>query len=199
MWKRQEEQPSKPANNTPNNFPNRQTEEGFSTMPPAMPEPKSNEYQPDTFQRSGSSKAHIGRSVQIKGELSGSEDLHIDGTVEGSIELRDHHLTIGATGKVNANVNAKKVVILGSIKGNIRATDGVEIKKTGSLIGDLIVAGVSIEEGAYFKGSIDIQRTGQSESKPKDQPKVEPKKMEPVPVAAQPQPVGAGANSKPLR
>ena len=112
--------------------------------------------------------AHIGKSVQVKGELSGSEDLLIDGQVEGTIELLDHHLTVGTSGNVNANVNAKKVIILGSVKGNIRATESVDVRKSGSLMGDLVVAGVSIEDGAYFKGSIDIQKAGKPAVKPSE-------------------------------
>lgn len=177
MWKRPDEQTSKPA--TPANGGTHSMEETFRTG--QGPEVKPPEGMPDANrERINNSKAHIGRSVHIKGELSGSEDLHIDGTVDGTIEMRDHHIMIGSTGKVLANINAKKVVIFGSVKGNIRATDAVEIRKTGSLVGDLIVAGVSIEEGAYFKGSIDIQRTAHSEGKleSKGQSRPEPKKMD---------------------
>ncbi|MBI2816355.1 MAG: polymer-forming cytoskeletal protein [Acidobacteria bacterium] len=176
MWKRQEEQPSKPP--VPAGAGNR-PEEPYVAAPGSEAKPPDMKPDPNR-ERVNNSKAHIGRSVHIKGELSGSEDLQIDGTVEGSIELRDHHIMIGSTGKVQANINAKKVVIFGSVKGNIRAADAVEIRRTGSLMGDLIVAGVSIEEGAYFKGSIDIQRPSHTESRPelKGQPKTEPKKMD---------------------
>ena len=110
--------------------------------------------------------AHIGKSVVVRGELSGSEDLYIDGQVEGTIELREHNLTVGPNGRVEANVNAKEVILLGTVKGNIRAAERVEIRKTGSLIGDLIAARVIIEDGAYFKGSIDIQKAGEAAHKP---------------------------------
>ena len=109
--------------------------------------------------------AHIGKSLRIKGELSSGEDMHIDGHVEGSIELGDHELTVGPAGAVQANVNAKKVVIHGSVKGNIHAVDSVDVQRSGSLVGDIVVAGVSIAEGAYFKGSIDIQRTGDGKNR----------------------------------
>ncbi|MCH8268222.1 MAG: polymer-forming cytoskeletal protein [Acidobacteria bacterium] len=110
--------------------------------------------------------AHIGKSVLIKGELSGSEDLYIDGKVEGTIELREHNLSIGPNGQVHANINAKEVVIQGSVKGDVLATDRVEIKKSGSLRGDLVAARVVIEDGAYFKGSIDIQKGEETATKP---------------------------------
>src|SRR5690242_664033 len=119
--------------------------------------------------------AHIGKSVLVKGELSGSEDLYIDGQVEGTIELREHNLTVGPNGRVDANINAKEVILLGTVKGNIRAVERVEIRKSGSLIGDLVAARVTIEDGAYFKGSIDIQKAGQPGGKP-----AEPRKPEPV-------------------
>ena len=117
--------------------------------------------------------AHIGKSVQIKGELSGSEDLQIDGQVTGSIELPDYQLTVGASGKVQANVNAKRVIISGTVKGNIHAVDNVTISPSGSLVGDVVVAGIVIEDGAYFKGSIDIQRPQENSAKPGPPKKVE--------------------------
>ena len=116
--------------------------------------------------RSGvrSAVAHIGKSVVIRGELSGSEDLYIDGQVEGTIELREHNLTVGPNGRVNANVNAKEVIVQGAVKGNIRAVDRVEIRKSGSVAGDLVAARIVIEDGAFFKGSIDIQKGGDGKS-----------------------------------
>lgn len=108
-----------------------------------------------------SAVAHIGKSVVIRGELSGSEDLYIDGQVEGTIELREHNLTVGPNGRVNANMNAKEVIIQGAVKGNIRAVDRVEIRKSGSVSGDLVAARIVIEDGAFFKGSIDIQKAGE--------------------------------------
>ncbi len=104
--------------------------------------------------------AHIGKSVLIKGELSGSEDLYVDGEVEGRIELRGHHLTIGPNGRVRANIHARQATVQGKIDGNIAALDRVDLKKTASVTGDIITARISVEEGAYFKGSIDIQREG---------------------------------------
>ena len=125
---------------------------------------------------SKSAVASIGKSVVIRGELSGSEDLYIDGQVEGTIELRDHHLTVGPNGRVQANINAKEVVIQGSVKGNVRAIDRVEIRKSGSLTGDMVAARVVIEDGAFFKGSIDIQKGGDVHARAP-----EPKKAEAAP------------------
>jgi cytoskeletal protein CcmA (bactofilin family) len=102
--------------------------------------------------------AHIGKSVVIKGELSGSEDLYLDGEVEGSIELRSHSLTIGPNGRVRANINAKDVVIHGKVDGNVRGNERVELKKSAVLNGDVITQRIVIEDGAFFKGSIDIQK-----------------------------------------
>jgi cytoskeletal protein CcmA (bactofilin family) len=104
--------------------------------------------------------AHIGKSVLVKGEVSGSEDLFVDGEVQGSIDLKEHSLTVGPNGKVHANVTAREIVIQGTLNGNVRASDRVEIRKTGSLLGDLTTARISIEDGAYFKGSIDILKPG---------------------------------------
>ncbi len=102
--------------------------------------------------------AHIGKSVLVKGELSGSEDLYIDGEVQGTVELKDHNLTVGPNGRVHANLNAKEIVVQGKVQGNVRASDKIEIRKSGSVVGDIITTRITIEDGAYFKGSIDIQR-----------------------------------------
>ncbi|MBZ5721876.1 MAG: polymer-forming cytoskeletal protein [Acidobacteriia bacterium] len=102
--------------------------------------------------------AHIGRSVVIKGELSGSEDLYVDGQVEGTIELTGNNLIIGPNGQVRANVNAKGVVIQGKLDGNIRASERTELRKSAVAVGDIVTQRVAIEDGAYFKGKVDIQR-----------------------------------------
>jgi cytoskeletal protein CcmA (bactofilin family) len=104
--------------------------------------------------------AHIGKSVVIKGELSGSEDLYIDGQVEGSIELAGNNLIIGPNGQVRANVNAKGVVVKGKLDGNISASDRAELHKSAVIVGDIIAQRVAIEDGAYFKGRVEIQREG---------------------------------------
>src|SRR5882757_5142572 len=102
--------------------------------------------------------AQIGRSVIIKGELSGSEDLYVDGQVEGSIELAGNRLIIGPHGQVRANVNAKGVIVQGKLDGNIRASERTELTKSAIAVGDIVTQRVAIEEGAYFKGKVDIQR-----------------------------------------
>ncbi len=121
--------------------------------------------------------AHIGKSVIIRGELSGSEDLFLDGEVEGSIDLKGHALTIGPNGHIKANVQAKEVVVHGRVDGNIRAADRVELKKSAVLSGDIFTQRIMIEDGAYFKGAIDIQKAG-------TEPKAEPKKENAVAAAS---------------
>jgi len=102
--------------------------------------------------------AHIGKSVIIKGELSGSEDLYVDGQVEGTIELQGNSLIIGPNGQVRANVNAKAVVVEGKLEGDIRASERAELKKSAIAVGDIVTQRVAIEDGAYFKGKVDIQK-----------------------------------------
>src|SRR5258705_5107680 len=101
---------------------------------------------------------NIGKSVVIKGELNGSEDLTIEGHVEGTIQLRDHVLTIGPNGKIKAQVFAKAVIVLGEVMGNVTASDKVDIRDNGSVDGDIIAPRVAIAEGAHFRGSVDMQR-----------------------------------------
>jgi cytoskeletal protein CcmA (bactofilin family) len=116
------------------------------------------------------STARLGASLHVKGEISGNEDLHIDGSVEGLVQLEDRKLTVGASAKLTADVVAREVVVYGSVKGNLRARDRIEIKKDGSVVGDLTTARIMIEDGAYFKGSIEIDRTGASSSNDLDKP-----------------------------
>src|ERR1700690_593259 len=104
--------------------------------------------------------ARLGGSLHVKGEITGNEDLHIDGSVEGLVQLEDRKLTVGASAKVTADIIAREVVVYGNVKGNLRARDRIEIKKDGSVVGDLTTARIMIEDGAYFKGSIEIDKTG---------------------------------------
>jgi cytoskeletal protein CcmA (bactofilin family) len=104
--------------------------------------------------------ARLGSSLHVKGEISGSEDLLIDGSVEGLIQLDERKLTVGATAKVTADIIAREVVVYGTVKGNLRAKDRIEIKKDGSVNGDLTTSRIMIEDGAYFKGSIEIDKSG---------------------------------------
>jgi len=110
------------------------------------------------------STARLGASLHVKGEISGNEDLLIDGSVEGLIQLDERKLTVGATAKVTADIIAREVVVYGSVKGNLRAKDRIEIKKDGSVNGDLTTARIMIEDGAYFKGSIEIDKSAEKES-----------------------------------
>ena len=107
---------------------------------------------------------NIGKSVVIKGELNGSEDLTIEGNVEGKIELRDHILTIGPHGKIKAEVFAKSVIVLGEVVGNILASEKVDIRDNGSVDGDIVSPRVAIAEGAHFRGSVDMQRKAETKS-----------------------------------
>ncbi len=101
--------------------------------------------------------AQIGKSVVIKGELSGSEDLYVDGQVEGSISLKNNSLTVGPHGQVKASVEAKGIVVQGKLEGNVTASDRVELRKSAIVSGDITTQRISIEEGAYLKGKVDIQ------------------------------------------
>jgi cytoskeletal protein CcmA (bactofilin family) len=106
-------------------------------------------------------QATIGKSLVIKGEVTGSESLYIDGRVEGSINLAGNRVTVGRNGVVSANINAREIVVLGKVRGNLTASDRVDIRSDGSLTGDVVAARISIEDGAYFKGGIDIRKAGQ--------------------------------------
>jgi cytoskeletal protein CcmA (bactofilin family) len=147
MWsrKKDEEFSPKPAY-TP---PGEQPREGMPASSPAV--------RTETDYRSGS-QATIGKSVIIKGQIYSREDLFLDGEFEGTVELQEHRLTIGPNGKVQANVKAREIVIIGTIHGNIDASDKVEIRKEARLVGDIRTTRISIDDGAYFKGSIDIQK-----------------------------------------
>ncbi|MEZ5356953.1 MAG: polymer-forming cytoskeletal protein [Bryobacteraceae bacterium] len=121
-----------------------------------------------------SRSASIGKSCIIKGQLFSREDLFIDGEIEGSVELQEHRLTIGPNGKVMAGVKAREIVVLGTIHGNVEAGEKIEIRKDAKLVGDIKTVRIVIEDGAYFKGSIDIVRN-------------EPARVQPPPRQAQPQ------------
>lgn len=108
---------------------------------------------------------NIGPSIQIKGELQGDEDLTIDGRVEGKIELRDHNLTIGPNGKIKADLHANTIVIAGDVQGNAYAKERVEIAPTGRLNGDIASPRITIADGAHFKGSVDMERSGDTARK----------------------------------
>jgi cytoskeletal protein CcmA (bactofilin family) len=131
----------------------------MSSMPPARFEPENR-----------GSAATIGKAVKVVGQIFSREDLYVDGDVEGTIEALEHKLTIGPNGTVQAAVKAREVVALGNIKGNVDATDKIEIRKDAKLTGDIRTARIIIEDGAYFKGSIDIVKPEPAKSAPKAQP-----------------------------
>ncbi len=100
--------------------------------------------------------ASIGKSVVIKGQIYSREDLYLDGEIEGTVEVPEHRLTIGPHGKLRAGIKAREVVVLGEVQGNIEAGERIDIRKESKLVGDIKTGRINIEDGAYFKGSIDI-------------------------------------------
>ena len=170
MWKRDEA--VRPASGQP-----------MASQPPAPATPAA-AVRPEATQQMERDIVNIGKSVVIKGELNGSEDLTIEGHVEGTIQLKDHVLTIGPNGKIKAQVFAKSVIVLGEVTGNVTASDKVDIRDNGSVDGDIVAPRVAIAEGAHFRGSVDMQRKGGAAP----QPQVAAAK--PVQAASQPpQPV----------
>jgi len=149
MWK-----PTNQPSTTPNPAPEPQR---TSYMPPAPEPPVAARPAAVTPQE----QATLGKSLVIKGEVTGSESLYIDGRVEGSINLPGNRVTVGRNGVVSANISAREIVILGKVRGNMTASDRFDIRSEGSLTGDITAQRVSIEEGAYFKGGIDIRKPGQ--------------------------------------
>ena len=142
--------------------------------------------QPETRHQTGRDVVNIGKSVVIKGELNGSEDLTIEGQVEGKIELKDHVLTIGPNGKIKAQVFAKALIVLGEVHGNVNATEKVDIRDGGSVDGDIVSPRVAIAEGAHFRGSVDMQRKGQQGQAASQRPGGQAGVPQPTPQVAQP-------------
>jgi cytoskeletal protein CcmA (bactofilin family) len=178
MWKRDEA--VKPASGQPASptAPAATTQQGSTA--PATPQ------QPEIRRQIERDVVNIGKSVVIKGELNGSEDLTIEGHVEGKIELKDHVLTIGPNGKIKAAVFAKSVIVLGEVNGNVTASEKVDIRDGGSVDGDIISPRVAIAEGAHFRGTVDMQRkgaqAGPQPAKPQ-QPQPQPAQQQPTPQA----------------
>jgi cytoskeletal protein CcmA (bactofilin family) len=155
MWGRKDE-PEAPSSPTPRPEPQR-TPVAAAPPKPAAPPPAAAARPTNP---SPGNAAQLGKSVKVKGEINGSEDLYIDGEVDGKITLQGNNLTIGPNGNVRAEVTAHSITVLGRLQGNVRAADRVEIRKTGSLEGDLVTARIAIEEDAVFRGSIDIVKPG---------------------------------------
>lgn len=112
--------------------------------------------------------ACLGATIVVKGEISSDEDLQIDGKVDGPISLKGNRLTVGRTAELNSEINAREVIVYGNASGNLRARDRVEIKKDGQVVGDITTTRISIEDGAYFKGHIEIERAQSSSQASKE-------------------------------
>lgn len=144
--------------------------------------------------------AVVGKSVIVKGQIFSREDLTIDGEVEGTVELQEHRLTVGPNGKVMASVKAREIVVLGTIHGNVETTDKLDIRKDAKLVGDIKTARIVIEDGAYFKGNIDIVKAEapKSAAAPKPQPVASATEApKPAAAAPKPQPVASATAANP--
>jgi cytoskeletal protein CcmA (bactofilin family) len=180
MWnKRREEEVSKPVA-PPSSTPVRATAPVAPSPVEAKKEAPSVSSMPsgrlDSDPSRGSS-ATIGKAVRVVGQIYSKEDLFVDGDLEGTVEALEHKLTIGPNGTVHASVKAREVVALGTIQGNVEATDKIEIRKDAKLVGDIKTARIIIEDGAYFKGSIDIVKAEPA------RPATRPQQPPPQPVA----------------
>ena len=167
MWNRRKEEeppPSRPTAPPPASFEPAKEAIPVSTQPARPIEPR--------VETSRGGNAIIGKSVVMKGQIFGREDLTIDGEVDGTVELQEHRLTIGTNGKVVATIKAREMVVLGTVHGNIEIREKIEIRKDAKLVGDIRTARIVIEDGAYFKGNIDIVRA--EVAKPTAAPKPQP-------------------------
>jgi len=150
MWK-----PTNSPSTTP--APSPEPQRSYNPPSPEPPPPPRPASAPINTQE----QATLGKSLVIKGEVTGSESLYIDGRVEGSINLPGNRVTVGRNGVVSANISAREIVVLGKVRGNMTASVRVDIRGEGSLTGDVVPQRISIEDGAYFKGGIDIRKPGQ--------------------------------------
>jgi cytoskeletal protein CcmA (bactofilin family) len=166
MWK-PTNQPTTPGRPTEPERPSTSTATTAPSMNMGTSEPAA---VPRPVPATSSDQATIGKSLVIKGEVTGSESLYIDGRVEGSINLSGNRVTIGRNGVVAANISAREIVVLGKVRGNLTASDRVDIRSDGSLTGDVVAARISIEDGAFFKGGIDIRKAGSAGAKPEEVP-----------------------------
>jgi cytoskeletal protein CcmA (bactofilin family) len=141
------------------------------------------------------SRNNIGKAVKIVGQIFTKEDLYVDGDVEGTLESQDNKVTIGPNGRVQASIRARDVVILGQVQGNVEATDKVDIRKDAKLVGDITTSRISIEDGALFKGSIDIKKAEVKQPAPPvvSTPPAQVPASAAVPAVAAAAPVGGGA------
>jgi cytoskeletal protein CcmA (bactofilin family) len=197
MWGRRDE-PQAPSKPSTESTPPAPAPVSHRPEPPVQPVASPKPAAPSSPE--GRQEARVGKSLSIKGDISGNENLYVDGEVHGKIDLKGHHVTIGPNGKVHADVTARGITILGHLQGNLRAEEKVDIRQTGTVEGDLITVGISIEEGAVFRGSIDIVKPGHAavSAEPKPAPqevKPAPPEVKPAPLDMKPQP----AESKPAQ
>ena len=172
--------------------PNQQPSFEHTTPASAIPRPQGSRTQGDIM--------NIGKSVVIKGELNASEDLTLEGRVEGTIQLRDNILTIGTNGNITAKVFAKSVIVLGSVKGDITAGDKVDIRDGGSVDGNIVAPRVGITDGAHFRGSVDMQKKGTKPASAESSvPAQAPAQAQPKPAPASGQSHGAPVAAAPAR
>jgi len=178
MWKRDEAVKPTPAASGPAPAPS------VGQPPAAAAELRTSNYANEPARGIERSAVNIGKSVVIKGELNGSEDLTIEGQVEGKIELRQNVLTIGPNGRIKAQVFAKSVVVLGEVTGNVTASEKVDIRDNGSVDGDIAAPRVAIAEGAHFRGSIDMQKSSGKAAEAKPAEATKPAAAQPAPATA---------------
>jgi|SRR5579883_2346069 len=190
MWNKRKDDDfsSRPVPPTPAPAPSISPEATRRETPVAPPQPAPAPRPVAVEPEGARGAAVIGKSVVLKGQIVSREDLYIDGDVEGSVELPEHRLTVGMHGRVQAGIKAREIVIVGTVNGNAEASDKIDIRKEAKMTGDLKTARIVIEDGAYFKGSIDITRTDAPAAKkpaqaPQPQPQAAPA---PAPAAAAP-------------
>jgi cytoskeletal protein CcmA (bactofilin family) len=171
MWKPSQSGPATPS---------------FNPEPSRPTAPASSVEYPNRAPVTAGDQATIGKGLFIKGEITGSESLYIDGKVEGTIALPGNRVTIGRNGQVASSITAREIVILGKVRGNIAASDRVDIRAEGALTGDVTAARISIEDGAYFKGGIDIKKSdAKTASEAKTAAEIKPFAAAPEPKSAQ--------------
>ena len=156
------------------------------------PAPAAAGARPTVAERGDRAHGQVGKSIKFKGEISGSEDLYVDGEIEGTVELRDNSLTVGPNGNVRAQIKARTITVQGRLEGNVQAGERIEIRKTGSLEGDLVTPRIVIEDGAVFRGSIDILKPGTAPQRPALNRKPAPARA-PIVTATPPIPAGVEA------
>ena len=161
-----------------------QSSENFNGVRSPSPASNPNSYNPVKTTTAPIEQATIGRTLVIKGELSGAEALYIDGRIEGKITLPDNRVTIGRNGVVQATISAREVVVMGKVSGNIECSDRVDIRSEGSVTGEVSTARISVEDGAVLKGGIQVKS---GEHKHQNQPQPQPKAAEaPKPSTVEP-------------